>query len=51
MLINVKMPTIFGIFTVVSMMNRTSESLKAKKVFIFQYFSFYKHLKFHAQLS
>ena len=35
MLINVKMPTIFGIFTVVSMMNRTSESLKAKKSLFF----------------
>ena len=33
------------------MINTPSESLKARKVFIFQHFRFYKHLKFHAQLS
>ena len=27
-----------------------TESLKARKMFIFQHFSFYEQLKFHAQL-
>ena len=40
MLINVKMPAF------ISMINKTSESLKARKVFIFQHFSFYEQLKF-----
>ena len=31
MLINVKMPTIVGILTLISIINTTSESLKAKK--------------------
>ena len=48
MLINVKMPTIVGILTFISMINTTSENLKARKVFIFQHFSFYEQLKFHA---
>ena len=51
MLINVKMPTNVGILTFVSMINKTYEHLKARKVFIFQHFSFYEQLKFHAQLS
>ena len=51
MLINVKMPTIVGILTFISMLNTTSESLKARTVGIFQQFSFYEQLKFHAQLS
>ena len=33
------------------MINTTSERLKARKVFICQYFSFYEQLKFRAQLS
>ena len=33
-----------------SMLNATSECLKARKVGIFQQFSFYEQLKFHAQL-
>ena len=37
MLINVKMPTIVGILTLVSMIKGTSESLKARKVIIFQF--------------
>ena len=37
LLINVKMPT--------------SESFKARKIFIFHFFTFYEQLKFHAQLS
>ena len=40
LLINVKMPTIVGILTLISMINTTPESLKARKVFIFQHFSF-----------
>ena len=47
MLINVKMPTIVGILTFISMISTPSKSLKARKVFIFQDFS----LKFHAQFS
>ena len=44
MLINVKMPTIVGILTFISMINKISESLKARKVFSFQHFSFYSVL-------
>ena len=51
LLINVKMPTIVGILTFMSRINATSKGLRARKVFIFQHFSFYEHLKFHAQLS
>ena len=51
MLITVKMPTIVGILTFISMINTTSESLKAIKIFIFQHFSFYEQLKFHDQIS
>ena len=40
MLINAKMPTIVGILTFKSMINTRSESLKARKVFIFQHFTF-----------
>ena len=48
MLINVKMPTIVGILKFNSMINTTSEFLKAIKVV---FFSFYEQLKFFAQLS
>ena len=48
---NIKMPTIVGILTFISMINTTSKSLKARKGFIFQHLSFYEHLKFHTQLS
>ena len=51
LLINVKMPTIVGILTFISMINTTSEGLKAKNFFICQLFSFYEQLKFCAQLS
>ena len=51
MLINVKMPTIVGILTFISTINTTLYRLKARELFIFQYFSFYVQLKFHAQLS
>ena len=46
-LINVKMPTIVFI----SMMNTSLDSLKSRKVFIFQHFYFYEQLKFYALLS
>ena len=40
--------TIVGILTFISMINTTSENLKARKVFIFQLFCFYELMKFHA---
>ena len=50
MLINVKMPIVAGILTFISMMNTSSEMLKARIVFIVQHFSFYEQLKLHAKL-
>ena len=41
LLINVKMPTIVGILTFISLINATSERLKARNLFICQYFSFF----------
>ena len=51
MLTNVKMTTIVDMLTFISIINTTSESLKASQIFIFQYLSFYELLKFHAHLS
>ena len=51
LLINVKMPTIVGILTFISMINTTSKRLKARNFFICRYFSFYEQLKIRAQLS
>ena len=51
MLVNFKMPKIVGILAFISMLNATSESLKARKVGTFEQLSFYEQLKFHAQLS
>ena len=48
LLINVKN---VGILTLISMINTTSERLKARHFFICLYFSFYEQLKFRAQLS
>ena len=45
LLINVKMPTIVGILTFMSMKNAASESLKARKVFNLQ------HLKFLCEVE
>ena len=45
MLINVKMPTIVGILTFISMINTTSKSLKARNGFIFQHFIFYERVE------
>ena len=39
-----------GILAFISMINTPSESLKARKVSIFQHFSFYEQLKFYAHL-
>ena len=50
-LINVKMPTIVGILTFISMVYTASERLKVRNFFICRYFSFYEQLKFRAQLS
>ena len=49
--INVKMPTIVGILTFISMINTTSERLKARYFFTFRHFSSYEQLKFLAQLT
>ena len=49
LLINVKMPTIVGILTFISMINITSEKVKARN-FICRYFSLYEQLKFLAHL-
>ena len=53
---NVRMPTIVGNSTFISMINTTPERLKEEKktkknLIIFRYFSFYEQLKFRAQLS
>ena len=51
LLINVKMPTIVGILTFISMINATYARLKSRYFFICRYFSFYEQFKFRAQLS
>ena len=51
LLINVKLPTVIGILTFTSMINTTSERLKARNFFICRYFGFYEQLKFRAHLS
>ena len=51
MLINVKITTIVGILTFISMINTTPESLDARKSLFFSIDFFYEQLKFHAQLS
>ena len=48
MLINVKMPTIVGILTFMSMINTTFERPKARNFFSCRYFSFYEQMKFRA---
>ena len=45
------MPTTVDILTFISMINTTSETLKARNFFIYEYFSFYEQLKFRVQLS
>ena len=51
LLINVKMPTVVGILTFITMINTTSKNLKAKNIYIFHDFSCYEQLKFHAELN
>ena len=51
MLINVKMTTIVGILTIMSMINTTSESFEARIVFAFKHFNFCELLNLHAELS
>ena len=43
--INVKMPTVVGSLTFISRKDATLEGLKARKIFIFHYFSVYEHDK------
>ena len=51
LLINVKMPTIVGILTFMSMINATFESFKARNIFVFRYFSFCQQVKLRTRLS
>ena len=51
LLINVKMPTIVGNLTFISMINTTAGRLKPRNFIICRYFSFDEQLKFCAQLS
>ena len=46
LLINVKMRTIVGILTFISMINTTPKRLKARNFFICRYFSFMSSFKF-----
>ena len=48
---HVEIPIVVVNLTYISMINIIAESLKARKVIIFCYFSFYEQLKIHAQLS
>ena len=49
LLINVKMPTIVGVLTLISMIHTTTERLEAKQFFVCRYFSVYEQLKLRAQ--
>ena len=51
LLINIKMPTIVGILTFISMIITTSERLIERIFFTFWYLSFYEQLKSRAQMS
>ena len=51
LLINVKMPTSVGILTFISRINTLFECFEAGQILIFQHFSFYEQIKFHAQFS
>ena len=51
LLVNVKMPTIVGILTFMSMINTTSERLKARTSSVVGILDFYEQLKFRTQLS
>ena len=49
LLINVKMPTIVVILTFIGMINTTSERLKARHLFICQYFNL--HCRYYSFMS
>ena len=51
LLINVKMPTIVGILTVISRINYWLYRFTPENSINFGYFNIYEHFKFHAQLS
>ena len=51
LLINVKMPTIVGIVTFMSRINRILGSSELGERLNFLIFFTYEHLKFHAQMS
>ena len=51
LLINVKMPTIVGILTFISMIHTASERLKVRQFLICRYFSFHEQLELRAHLS
>ena len=51
LLINVKMPTIFGILTFISRLNTSSESLKARNIYILQHFCFWVEILCSVKLS
>ena len=40
-----------GLLTFIRRINTTAECFGAEKILMFQHFSFYEQLKFHAQLS
>ena len=50
MFINVKMLTIVGILTFITMIYTTFKSFESIFKIIFQHFSFYEQLKFQAQI-
>ena len=49
--LSTKLVLLVGILTFISMINTTSDRLKARNFFICLHFSFYEQLKFRAQLS
>ena len=51
LLINVKMPAIVGILTLISRINTKHEPQLLSKKYIFQHFRFYEPLNFHAHLK
>ena len=51
LLINIKMPTVVGILTVISGKNSILGLSEPIKSWIYWYFYTYEHLKFHAQLN
>ena len=50
LLINLKMPTVVGILTLMSMKNNILDLTDPDKSLISRYIHTYEHVKFHAQL-